>query len=176
MRKLYLRYGEAAINEDGAFTFSKQGLVESIAHHLWRMPRWGGATTFPWNVLQHTVFGIRIIENSYSDPIKRQALQVHFALHDAHEMITGDIPTPIKLLAPEIVAIQRRIDIGIYRALEIAMPTPEQCKEIENIDATLKDVEEAAMIYQSKPHKGTWHLEQQAKAIFMKTLTANIGD
>lgn len=69
--------------------------IDDIAHHLGILPRFNGATRFPYSVAQHSLYVSMLVP----DHLKLPAL-----LHDAHEAYIGDLSTPLKNCLVEGVA------------------------------------------------------------------------
>lgn len=82
-----------------------------IAVGLSRQPRFGGQTGRWWSVIDHTLFGLELVKQQ--SPGNRE-LQLAWMLHDAHEALTGDVPTPFK--TPDFKAVQDDLDRRIYGA------------------------------------------------------------
>jgi hypothetical protein len=53
-------------------------------------------------------------------------------LHDAHEAITGDVPTDWKV--PEMTALQHELDRRIYRSLGVPEPSMASLRLVAEID------------------------------------------
>lgn len=79
--------------------------IEYIAHSLSLQCRFNGHTPKLYSVAQHSVYVSQVVDYFYNgissnkptnEPNKLQLpiLQLHALLHDAHEMIIGDITTP----------------------------------------------------------------------------------
>lgn len=100
--------------------------VPELARALSRIHRWNGNS--PITVAQHAVMASYL---SLTCP--REAL-----LHDAAEALMGDIATPIKQLAPELVALEERVLERIFRARGLAWPLP---PEVKRVDARLAATE-----------------------------------
>lgn len=63
--------------------------IEDLARALAYQPRWCGATSSFYSVAEHSVFVSSIVDHSIA----------YFALlHDLVEGITGDLPTPLKVV------------------------------------------------------------------------------
>lgn len=81
--------------------------IEDIAHHLALVNRFNGATKWPINVAQHSVYVARLCEGSEfpprGNPVALQAL-----LHDASEAYICDINTFLK--RKEIFRAYRRLE------------------------------------------------------------------
>lgn len=82
-----------------------------IAVGLSRMPRFAGQTTRWFSVLDHTMFGLYLIE---ADPFSYRYDKRWWLLHDAHESMTGDVPTDLK--GEELRSLQNSLDARIFGA------------------------------------------------------------
>lgn len=105
-----------------------------IALGLSRMPRYGGQTLFAWHVADHVVCATRYVERLMASnrTIGGPLLPLHVLLHDAHEAMTGDIPTQFK--TPDMKALQAKLDERIYLSLGFPMPTPRERDYIKQVD------------------------------------------
>jgi hypothetical protein len=83
-----------------------------IAVGLSRQPRWSGQGRRWFSVLDHTLFGDELVQES--DEYQLRQARLAWLLHDAHEALTGDIPTPFK--AQEMRALQQGLDVRIAAA------------------------------------------------------------
>lgn len=111
--------------------------LEDIAVGLSRMPRFGGQTLFEWTVADHVVCATRYLGNLIARsgrylPNTTRLLPLHVLLHDAHEALTGDIPTTFK--TDDMKALQRRLDSRLYTALGLPTPFPTESDYIKQID------------------------------------------
>lgn len=79
-----------------------------IAVSLSRQPRFGGHTRRWWSVLDHTLFCEELARWIFGGD---RALRLAMLLHDAHEAITGDVPTDAK--DEGLRWFQRTLDRGI---------------------------------------------------------------
>jgi 5'-deoxynucleotidase YfbR-like HD superfamily hydrolase len=80
--------------------------IEDIAVALSRMPRWAGHTKpYKYSVAEHSVYVSKMVP---------EVLALPALLHDAEEAFTGDIPTPMKKLVPELEEISFRIRMEIW--------------------------------------------------------------
>jgi hypothetical protein len=97
--------------------------LTDIAVGMSRQPRFGGQTKSQWSVLDHSLFcdelvraraekGVPTLGGDDEEAVRRWRLAV--LLHDAHEALTGDVPSPLK--TADFKAMQRELDRRIYNA------------------------------------------------------------
>lgn len=110
--------------------------LQDIATGLSKMPRFGGQTTIPWTVADHVVAAAHYIQNLLVMGFRPHGatpnLVAHVLLHDAHEAMTGDIPTSFK--TPDMKALQSRLDERIYLSLGLDLPNVDERAIIKEID------------------------------------------
>ena len=74
--------------------------ITDIALSLSRQPRFGGHTRRWWTVLDHSLFCEELAdhyaEKMHLDANQARALRLAALLHDAHESLTADVPSPFK--------------------------------------------------------------------------------
>ncbi len=80
-----------------------------IAISLSRQPRFAGHCRRWWSVLDHTLFGDDLISAAIIPEYR-----LSWLLHDAHESITGDVPTDFK--GEGLKLDQQILDTGIHQA------------------------------------------------------------
>ena len=79
-----------------------------IAVGLGREHRYAGQTRAAYTVAQHTLLVVAILrEQGHDDCL------THGLLHDASEAYLKDIPSPLKVLLPEYVCLERRLTHAI---------------------------------------------------------------
>ena len=103
-----------------------------IAVGLSRTPRFAGQTTRWFSVLDHTMFGLYLIE---ADPFAYRYDPKWWLLHDAHESMTGDVTTDLK--TAELRDVQDELDRRIFRAFyprwdRSAEPAHSRIKDLDN--------------------------------------------
>lgn len=91
--------------------------LTDIAVGLSRMPRFAGQTTHWFSVLDHTMLGLYLIE---ADGFAYRYDKRWWLLHDAHESMTGDVPTDLK--GAELRFLQRTLDERIFAAFYPRLP------------------------------------------------------
>lgn len=94
--------------------------LTDIAVALARTARFRGATrgAYAYSVAQHSVLVASILaEQQHTLAIQRAGL-----LHDAHEAVLGDIPTPVKhwIGAPLLARLERPLILAIYARFGLA--------------------------------------------------------
>jgi len=88
-------------------------IIEDIAHALSHLCRFGGHTPTLYSVAQHSV----LCESVAPDKDKYAAL-----MHDATEAYLIDLPSPIKQLFPEYIAIENNFLQVIAKKFEFEYP------------------------------------------------------
>lgn len=106
--------------------------IRDVAHHLSRLNRFTGATAMPLSVAQHSVAVARQLAHLKQS----RETQLVGLLHDAHEMIIGDISTPMKRWLAQndgadfITRLADRIDAQIFhRFAGLKNPVPPLMRE-----------------------------------------------
>lgn len=131
----------------------KQICIEDIAWALSRMPRFTGHTIskIPLSVAQHSVFVANRVKEIISEPMDseiyfgrsdKNELILKALLHDASEIYTSDIPSPVKKL-PGFYPLLRELEARIYDAMFLAF-------NISPVTAEEKNVIKAADLYAQK--------------------------
>lgn len=90
--------------------------IKDVAHHLSRLPRFCGATKTGWNVAAHSLHVAHLAARDGAD----DALILAALLHDGHEFLLSDIPSPIKALiqadSPDGYGPLKRLENKLQRA------------------------------------------------------------
>src|ERR1019366_2746981 len=79
--------------------------IDDIALALSRAPRFAGHTRVPYTVLDHSLFAAALCAREQPGSFP---MQLAVLLHDAHEAVTADNPSPFK--NAQIRAIQEKLD------------------------------------------------------------------
>lgn len=119
------------LTHSGEYITADEGVptVEDISIALARIPRFGGHTCRLWSVADHSRFCLRLAGH---DPL----VQLAALMHDWHEAITGDVPTPWK--DKGLRAAQEKFDTRIIRTY---FPAPwTQVRE------AVKDIDRRALL------------------------------
>lgn len=97
-----------------------------VVFHLGRTRRFGGWVDPEWTVLHHSMLVSMLYMRSFGMNGMQYAL-----LHDAHEYLTGDIPTPVKNLLGQdkVRSLEKHLDAAICDSLDISEPD-EEIKDI----------------------------------------------
>jgi len=99
-----------------------------VAESLQRIGRFGGQHPTA-NVLNHSLEVAWMLRDSAPE------IQLWALYHDAHEILTGDVPKPWKRMHTE--AEQRMLDSWLQRALKIESP----CDDVYKVDNLCGDAE-----------------------------------
>lgn len=116
-----------------------------VVFQLGRTRRFGGWANPEWTVLHHSMLTTMLYIRYFGPGGNEHAL-----LHDAHEYITGDVPTPVKSWfgQREVHSLQGFLDTVIYGSLSIARPTSKEHDNVKAVDA-------AALIIEAFYFEGT---------------------
>jgi hypothetical protein len=108
-----------------ASVHEKDFLMLDIAHHLARMGRWLGAMNCEhYSVAEHSwLLADYVHENEGGlvshDPHGRAELALAALLHDSEEYVTGDFPSPLKILVPELAVYGDYLRTRIFEKFDI---------------------------------------------------------
>ena len=151
--------------------------IDDVAWGLSRISRFCGMTIteIPYNVAQHSIFVAREVLNILTRTEEYPELMEFFAdisalssskikiietvllglLHDASEIYTGDIPSPVKQI-PELRAIVKKVEHklmgAIYKAFELNEPTELQEIVIKHADKIAQKIEAHAFMQSRGNH------------------------
>lgn len=100
--------------------------LEDMAVALYRESRFAGHTVIPWNVLSHSIFVVRILGYWIENPeklrdifpatkVRPARLLLRGLLHDLHEAVTSDTPSPFKTAGMR--KTQDTLDASLFAAL-----------------------------------------------------------
>jgi hypothetical protein len=97
--------------------------IKDFADALSRIFRWRGC--IPVTVAQHSV---AMVNASSTDDVARWCL-----LHDAHEMCTADIPSPLKDLGHMrgYVRAEERFERAVADRFDLSLPRPAEVKRLD---------------------------------------------
>ncbi len=95
-----------------------------IAHALSRIYRFGGHTSRPYSVAEHSVWVSKLVQ-----PEHRLAA----LLHDAAEAYVGDMVAPLKAMLPGFSVIERRIHEAICERFGISPEIPEEVHAADRV-------------------------------------------
>jgi len=119
--------------------------IEDIAHGLSNTSRYSGQCKRHYSVATHSV----IVAMFLPDELKFEGL-----LHDSTEAFMADIPTPLKILLPDYLGIERRLDSTIRR--HFGLPV-EISPEVKRVDHLVLAIEKPILMGQSVIH---WDLPE----------------
>lgn len=79
--------------------------IRDIAHQLSYWPRFAGTTPLFYSVAEHSLLVDKIlVQLGIVDPM----IRLQGLLHDSAEAYLGDIPSPIKVLLPEYIELEKK--------------------------------------------------------------------
>lgn len=121
--------------------------IQSIAASLSKICRFGGHSPQFYSVAEHCVHatGIAAAEGFKGDTL------IAVLMHDAAEAYIGDMVKPLKVMMPEFVAIERKLESAIEQAFGIDFSF--HANEIRRFDRAMLKAEKIAMWPQ---HQREW--------------------
>lgn len=141
--------------------------LDDIAVGLSRTMRFAGQTPHAYSVLCHTFVVATLLDDD---------LKIHGLLHDAHEAIVGDVPTPWKTV--QHAERERYLDGLIYGAVEVPEPRPEQVLALDEVDRAARAAEAHALGHRSAqqvwPRQEFGELEQRAYDLTVNFVAQNM--
>jgi hypothetical protein len=102
--------------------------LEDVALGLSRQPRFGGQSRMPWSVAHHSLVCHHIAKQEGAS----QRLQLLCLLHDAHEALTGDVPTSLK--TADFRAMQHALDERLFGEWGVPMPNEDEARFVALVD------------------------------------------
>lgn len=131
--------------------FASPPTVADIARGLSTIPRWTGRTVLDrvglrWSVLQHSLV-CGAVASRAGEPV----LVAYALLHDAEEILTGDIPVPYK--TEQQVELGREVRREILAGLGLPKPHDGLWGQVKRIDAEVR-VAEARVLINPREYAG----------------------
>lgn len=137
--------------------------IADIAHHLALVNRFCGATMVPYSVAQHSLIVRKILKDAGASPL----LQLHGLLHDAHEAVMNDAPTPYQRwlheeFTPEdgvdiMEQSKALLDVQIYNGLKLPPPDIDMRAQIKRADRIAFITEASQLLRGGEPDwLGSW--------------------
>ena len=136
---------------DLIFPSPKDFRLADIATQLSRIPRFCGGTKSHWSVAAHSQLVEQLLPVGAKPIVHLRAL-----LHDGHEFITGDIPSPVQAALRKragddpLEQLKFRLQIALERAAGIALRHPDEVaregETIREADAKALAVERRSLL------------------------------
>lgn len=134
--------------------------VATLAHHLARVSRWSGGTrgAQSYSVAQHT---LGCLDALHAMPAFQRLPHAEAAivsravlLHDAHETVTGDVPSPVKrMIGPALAFLEQRLDDALARRFGLPVLPRHLRRLVKIADAVALASEAAALM---APAERSW--------------------
>lgn len=157
-------YTGARVDEIGG---SGVPTVTDIAVHCGRIPRFIGATAVWWPVLLH----LFVVQRLVSEAGGNAAAQLEALFHDAHESVTGDIPSPFKPKA--LSKLQHEMDQRMRTHYGIPKPSSEVAALVKEAD-TVALLAEAVLVGPPYPPEDNWIAERGGAAEDAKEIVRQV--
>lgn len=107
--------------------------IVDIAHALPRINRFVGHCSRAYSVGEHTYIGLVIAIRMGYTPLQ----QLHWLIHDFTEAYVGDCPSPLKILLPEYIKIEKQVANAIMDYVGLEPMTEEEQDLVHRIDKTM---------------------------------------
>jgi 5'-deoxynucleotidase YfbR-like HD superfamily hydrolase len=118
--------------------------VETIAHALSNICRYGGHSSKFYSVAEHSVLVSRVVPSH---------LAMCGLFHDASEAFVGDMPSPLKAMCPDYRAIEERVHKEIATQFGLPYPFPPDIKYAD------KAVYKAERLQITSVDDTIWHID-----------------
>ena len=101
-----------------------------IVQGLANLHRYGGQTASRWTVLDHSILVAALVGRSKYG--SESHVWAHALLHDWHECLTGDIPTPFK--TSDMQELQQQLDEAMFTRIGLQELTEEEGLYLKALD------------------------------------------
>jgi hypothetical protein len=123
--------------------------LSDLATALARLPRWLGHTTVLYSVGQHSLHVEDLVRRAGGTLAQRRAA----LLHDAHESLLGDVPSPMKpLLGDAFAALEERLQHAVLSRFRVA-PEAAGCAMVRRADLVALSTERRDLL---RPSVWSW--------------------
>ena len=104
--------------------------IEDIAYALSHVARYNGHTKMRYTVGQHVIMVCKELKARGYSPMT----QLFGLLHDASEAYIVDMPTPIKVMLPDYLKLEKNFQDRMYEYLVGRVPTDEEFSAFDQVD------------------------------------------
>lgn len=144
--------------------------IIDIAHTLSQKVRWNGHTKIPYTVGAHSIQAARRVESHGGK--RREILAA--LLHDASEAYFADVPTPIKIYMPDLMAMESEIQRSIERAFGLEKGLMD-CPLVKKVDKECLKFEAMNLLNKTPDRLIDTNIVQISKTIDCPTLSQNVS-
>jgi hypothetical protein len=99
-------------------------VIDDISHGLSQTCRYGGQCDVAYNVAQHSIMVSKMVP---------PGLAMEALLHDAVEAYMCDIPKPLKVLLPDYVKLETRMEIALFKQFGLSWPMDPLIKSADTL-------------------------------------------
>lgn len=129
--------------------------IDSIAHALSLICRFGGHTRVFYGVGEHSVRVSRLLQKRFPDC---KLLSLYGLLHDQQEHVLNDVVRPLKQTMPQYQELESKTEKVCYEALDLALPNDDQHHWIKWADNVMLATERRDLL-NHQDHQ--WNLDEE---------------
>lgn len=151
--------------------------IEDIAKHLSKTCRFGGATREFYSVAQHCVIAADLARADGYDAFT----QLHILLHDAHEYVIGDIPTPLGNHIDQLAGwglvehIKTEADKKVYDGLGLTLPPQYVVDIVKKYDKIMYATEASQLLWEARvpEYLEAWMTKNGARPVSLRIVPSD---
>jgi hypothetical protein len=140
-------------------TLDMTGLtLEQLARSLAHENRFGGQTPRPYSVLEHSLLVEYIYTSTVRDLGEQPLDRVRLALlmHDAHEGLVKDMPSPLKKLLPDYRDLESRVELAVHEHFGITRLMDQAADTIKHYDLRACNTERFVFGFEPESDDADW--------------------